>query len=102
MLFSEYLLSGQVPGLREVNDEEPLFTEIPIDIRAGNTVRTRASSAFSFRVRSGLSVSSAGPAAGEGAVARSQGCLAADRAASPARSPTQRDSRAERRGLGSV
>ncbi|KAL9247016.1 hypothetical protein vseg_020488 [Gypsophila vaccaria] len=29
LVFSEYLLSGQVPSVREVNDEEPLFPAIP-------------------------------------------------------------------------
>ncbi|KAH9607517.1 hypothetical protein KSS87_017447 [Heliosperma pusillum] len=30
LVFSEYLLSGQVPSVREVNDEEPLFPAIPL------------------------------------------------------------------------
>ncbi|GAB2235521.1 hypothetical protein Droror1_Dr00025946 [Drosera rotundifolia] len=30
LVFSEYLLSGQVPLVKEVNDEEPLFPAIPV------------------------------------------------------------------------
>lgn len=30
LVFSEYLMSGQVPSVKEVNDEEPLFPAIPI------------------------------------------------------------------------
>ncbi|KAL9254673.1 root UVB sensitive 1, chloroplastic-like protein [Drosera capensis] len=30
LVFSEYLLSGQVPPVKEVNDEEPLFPAIPV------------------------------------------------------------------------
>ncbi|KAJ8444852.1 hypothetical protein Cgig2_029783 [Carnegiea gigantea] len=30
LVFSEYLISGQVPSVKEVNDEEPLFPAIPI------------------------------------------------------------------------
>ncbi|KAJ4952267.1 hypothetical protein NE237_029099 [Protea cynaroides] len=30
LLFSEYLLSGQVPPIKEVNDEEPLFPSLPL------------------------------------------------------------------------
>ncbi|XWS49448.1 hypothetical protein CRYUN_Cryun12cG0004500 [Craigia yunnanensis] len=29
LLFSEYLLSGQAPSIKEVNDEEPLFPAVP-------------------------------------------------------------------------
>ncbi|XP_020261733.1 protein root UVB sensitive 1, chloroplastic isoform X2 [Asparagus officinalis] len=35
LVFSEYLLSGQVPQIKEVNDEEPLFPSLPfVDIDA--------------------------------------------------------------------
>lgn len=30
LVFSEYLLSGQAPPVKEVNDEEPLFPAVPI------------------------------------------------------------------------
>ncbi|KAF5184184.1 root UVB sensitive 1 protein [Thalictrum thalictroides] len=30
LVFSEYLLSGQVPSIRDVNDEEPLFPGVPL------------------------------------------------------------------------
>lgn len=30
LVFSEYLLSGQIPKLKEVNDEEPLFAGMPL------------------------------------------------------------------------
>lgn len=30
LVFSEYLLSGQAPPVKEVNDEEPLFPALPI------------------------------------------------------------------------
>ncbi|XP_057252050.1 protein root UVB sensitive 1, chloroplastic [Beta vulgaris subsp. vulgaris] len=30
LVFSEYLLSGQVPSVKDVNDEEPLFPALPI------------------------------------------------------------------------
>lgn len=30
LVFSEYLLSGQVPSVKEVNDEEPFFPDLPI------------------------------------------------------------------------
>ncbi|KAK9102803.1 hypothetical protein Sjap_020057 [Stephania japonica] len=30
LVFSEYLLSGQIPHVREVNDEEPLFPSLPL------------------------------------------------------------------------
>ncbi|OWM72262.1 protein root UVB sensitive 1, chloroplastic [Punica granatum] len=30
LVFSEYLLSGQAPSVKEVNDEEPLFPAVPI------------------------------------------------------------------------
>ena len=29
LVFSEYLLSGQAPPIKEVNDEEPLFPALP-------------------------------------------------------------------------
>lgn len=29
LVFSEYLLSGQAPSIKEVNDEEPLFPAVP-------------------------------------------------------------------------
>lgn len=30
LVFSEYLLSGQAPPVKEVNDEEPLFPDVSI------------------------------------------------------------------------
>ena len=30
LVFSEYLLSGQVPSVKEVNDEEPLFFDLSL------------------------------------------------------------------------
>ena len=30
LVFSEYLLSGQAPPIKEVNDEEPLFPVVPV------------------------------------------------------------------------
>jgi len=30
LVFSEYLLSGQAPPVKDVNDEEPLFPAVPI------------------------------------------------------------------------
>lgn len=30
LVFSEYLLSGLVPSVKEVNDEEPLFPAVPL------------------------------------------------------------------------
>ncbi|GAV68489.1 DUF647 domain-containing protein [Cephalotus follicularis] len=30
LLFSEYLLSGQAPSIKEINDEEPLFPAVPL------------------------------------------------------------------------
>lgn len=30
LVFSEYLLSGQVPSVKEVNDEEPLFFNLSL------------------------------------------------------------------------
>lgn len=30
LVFSEYLLSGQVPSIKEVNEEEPLFPVVPL------------------------------------------------------------------------
>ena len=30
LVFSEYLISGQAPPVKEVNDEEPLFPAVPI------------------------------------------------------------------------
>ncbi|CAA6669488.1 unnamed protein product [Spirodela intermedia] len=45
LVFSEYLLSGQVPGIKEVNDEEPLFTDIPIDIKPASNGQPKVLSA---------------------------------------------------------
>ncbi|XP_078437689.1 root UVB sensitive-like protein (Protein of unknown function, DUF647) [Wolffia australiana] len=39
LVFGEYLLSGQVPGISEVNDEEPLFPEFLIDVRPASNSR---------------------------------------------------------------
>ncbi|MQL98013.1 hypothetical protein Taro_030728 [Colocasia esculenta] len=33
LVFSEYLLSGQVPAIKEVNDEEPIFPYLPIKLK---------------------------------------------------------------------
>lgn len=30
LVFSEYLLSGQIPSVKEVNDEEPLFFNLSL------------------------------------------------------------------------
>ena len=30
LVFGEYLLSGEVPSTKEVNDEEPLFPAVPL------------------------------------------------------------------------
>jgi hypothetical protein len=30
LVFNEYLLSGQVPSVKEVNDEEPLFFNVSL------------------------------------------------------------------------
>ncbi|XP_022716734.1 protein root UVB sensitive 1, chloroplastic-like isoform X1 [Durio zibethinus] len=37
LVFSEYLLSGQAPSIKEVNDEEPLFPAVPfLNLLSGN------------------------------------------------------------------
>lgn len=39
LVFSEYLLSGQVPSVKNVNDEEPLFPAVPsLNLRPSNKV----------------------------------------------------------------
>ncbi|KAJ4850972.1 Protein root UVB sensitive 1, chloroplastic [Turnera subulata] len=41
LVFSEYLLSGQAPPIKEVNDEEPLFPAVPsLNFMSADTVRT--------------------------------------------------------------
>lgn len=40
LVFSEYLLSGQAPPIKEVNDEEPLFPAVPVlNVKPVNKVR---------------------------------------------------------------
>lgn len=39
LVFSEYLLSGQAPSVKEVNAEEPLFPAVPIlNVKLANKV----------------------------------------------------------------
>ena len=39
LVFSEYLLSGQGPTVKEVNDEEPLFPAVPfLNVTLANKV----------------------------------------------------------------
>ncbi|KAL3500131.1 hypothetical protein ACH5RR_039224 [Cinchona calisaya] len=46
LVFSEYLLSGLVPSVKEVNDEEPLFPAVPIlNIRPADRAQTEILSA---------------------------------------------------------
>ncbi|OMO89326.1 hypothetical protein CCACVL1_07912, partial [Corchorus capsularis] len=41
LVFSEYLLSGQAPSIKEVNDEEPLFPAVPfLNILSANRERS--------------------------------------------------------------
>ncbi|XP_008797945.2 protein root UVB sensitive 1, chloroplastic [Phoenix dactylifera] len=45
LVFSEYLLSGQVPGVKEVNDEEPLFLGLSIVNRRTHSEQSQVLSA---------------------------------------------------------
>ncbi|KAK4745750.1 hypothetical protein SAY87_012062 [Trapa incisa] len=49
LVFSEYLLTGQVPYVKEVNDEEPLFPDAPV--LNGLTGQNTESSALSLRAK---------------------------------------------------
>ncbi|KAK4349436.1 hypothetical protein RND71_032191 [Anisodus tanguticus] len=54
LVFSEYLLSGLVPSVKEVNDEEPLFPAAILNLKAAYETQTEVLSVHAKQTASGI------------------------------------------------
>ncbi|KAJ8538450.1 hypothetical protein K7X08_027671 [Anisodus acutangulus] len=54
LVFSEYLLSGLVPSVKEVNDEEPLFPAAILNLKAAYETQTEVLSVHAKQAASGI------------------------------------------------